>query len=412
MKKFILHLSGTFLKDGATSSVINLSETLKTKEIKSTVYILKDREFSNKIKFFNQPLLFKVRFYFLSKIENFVLRIIKINKHFAFFNNIIKTNSLDIIKNLDPDIVHFHWIPRLLDLNKISNIKSKIVITMRDYWFITGGCNYPVNCKKYELNCGKCPHLKNIGFEKDFSYFNLKKKRENIRKNKNNINLVVPNIEMRNEIKKLKLFNPKKIFYIPNGINKNKFYINKKNKSGFKLKSKNKKKIILFGAQNLNQEWKGLKYILELSKIINNSKFLFMSFGFIDNEIKYKIKKNIEYIDLGYISNEDKLRNIYNTADYFVFPSSIETFGKVILESIFCGTPVIAFNSYAAKDIITHKIDGYLVSQQNAKAILKGIEFFYKNKNNKNLIKESKKKIKNYDIDEISKKYINLYDKI
>ena len=74
---------------------------------------------------------------------------------------------------------------------------------MRDYWFITGGCNYPVNCKKYELNCGKCPHLKNIGFEKDFSYFNLKKKRENIRKNKNNINLVVPNIEMRNEIKNL-----------------------------------------------------------------------------------------------------------------------------------------------------------------------------------------------------------------
>ena len=96
---------------------------------------------------------------------------------------------------------------------------------------------------------------------------------------------------------------------------------------------------------------------------------------------------------------------------FFLFPSQIETFGKVILESIFCGTPVIAFNKYAAKDIITHRIDGYLANINDINDIKKGISYMT-NKSRIEIIKECKKKIKLYNMKEISKRYLSLYNNV
>ena len=92
--------------------------------------------------------------------------------------------------------------------------------------------------------------------------------------------------------------------------------------------------------------------------------------------------------------------------------SSIESFGKVILESIFSGTPVIAFNQYAAKDIITHKIDGYLVNNKNSIEILHGINFMDKNFNFEKFKNEVKHKISKFEIKEVTNQYIELYNKI
>lgn len=172
------------------------------------------------------------------------------------------------------------------------------------------------------------------------------------------------------------------------------------------------KKIILFGAQDLNQEWKGIKYVVELSKIIDKSKYSFVSFGKIDSWTKKEIQKNLEYDDFGFINSTNKLREIYNASDFFLFPSTIEAFGKVILEAIFCRTPVIAFNKYAAKDIITHGIDGYLIDDYNVKSFKKAIDYLNENKNEKNLISLNKQKIENYSMRNISKLYSNLYNSV
>jgi ribonucleoside-diphosphate reductase subunit M2 len=102
---------------------------------------------------------------------------------------------------------------------------------------------------------------------------------------------------------------------------------------------------------------------------------------------------------------------IYNAANCFLFPSQIETFGKVILESIFCGTPVIAFNKYAAKDIITHRIDGYLANINDINDMKKGISYMA-SKSRIDIIKECKKKMKLYNMKEISKKYLSLYNNL
>jgi len=55
------------------------------------------------------------------------------------------------------------------------------------------------------------------------------------------------------------------------------------------------------------------------------------------------------------------LARYYASADAFVFPSKTDTFGIVILESIACGTPVLAYDEPGPKEVIQENINGCIV---------------------------------------------------
>lgn len=61
----------------------------------------------------------------------------------------------------------------------------------------------------------------------------------------------------------------------------------------------------------------------------------------------------------GYIPHGE-LKDKYNEADVFVFPSKFDTFGLVILEAMACGLPVVAYDVPSPNDIIQDGVTGYL----------------------------------------------------
>lgn len=62
---------------------------------------------------------------------------------------------------------------------------------------------------------------------------------------------------------------------------------------------------------------------------------------------------------LGYKFGEE-LAKIYADNDVFVFPSRVDTFGIVMIESLCNGTPVAAYDVTGPKDVIRHGETGYL----------------------------------------------------
>jgi glycosyltransferase involved in cell wall biosynthesis len=56
----------------------------------------------------------------------------------------------------------------------------------------------------------------------------------------------------------------------------------------------------------------------------------------------------------------------YASADLFMFPSLTETFGNVTLEALASGTPVLAFDCAAAKEVIDDERNGWLVPGEDA----------------------------------------------
>jgi len=62
----------------------------------------------------------------------------------------------------------------------------------------------------------------------------------------------------------------------------------------------------------------------------------------------------------------EELPQWYAAADLFIFPSPLESFGFVVVESMACGTPVVALRgSGGPEEIITHRVDGILTDLPN-----------------------------------------------
>lgn len=66
-------------------------------------------------------------------------------------------NTVDKINEINPDIVHLHWIcGGMMTIEDIARIKSPIIWTLHDNWAFTGGCHIMWNCEKYKKECDSC----------------------------------------------------------------------------------------------------------------------------------------------------------------------------------------------------------------------------------------------------------------
>ncbi len=80
---------------------------------------------------------------------------------------------------------------------------------------------------------------------------------------------------------------------------------------------------------------------------------------------------------LGFTAGES-LRRWYAAADVFLFPSSTETFGNVVLEAMACGTPVIAADAGGVTDTVRHMENGLRCEPGSSAAFREALEKLYR----------------------------------
>ena len=82
----------------------------------------------------------------------------------------------------------------------------------------------------------------------------------------------------------------------------------------------------------------------------------------------------LEHRWLGHLDDEHALAAAYQAADLFVCPSVEDAGPMMIPEAMLCGTPVVAFNTGGAPDLIEHGRTGFLAELTRADALATGIE--------------------------------------
>jgi len=133
----------------------------------------------------------------------------------------------------------------------------------------------------------------------------------------------------------------------------------------------------------------------------------------LKNELQKLINENNlqDYVKLLWQKKTEKVARYMNAADLFVFPSLSESFWVVQIESMACGTPIVATINWWSEEIVTSEDYGVLMKEKNNTVLLA-------NKINKWLEKQwNKKKIINYVKNNFSYKkilssYIDLYENI
>lgn len=289
------------------------------------------------------------------------------------------------IKNCDYDLIHIFGISNPISILCLFLVKlsgKRIPIYFNDH------SNPDL---KSESFVGKMYYKFNIYM------FNLFKK--DITK------VFTPNIASYKLIKNRYNLNYDKINIIPLGYDSSIFYYSGK-------KNKEKKLVLGFAGKLLSN--KRIELLIDTLSEINDKNIICEVVGLYDEPseyqkslIDYAEEKNVSMNFKPLIKDPIKLAEYYNYIDVAVFPGSISI---TTLEATGCGTPIILFESIEGLEDRVENARGILFKEKTE--LLNAIKF-YKNKKNNNLIDNNiiEKNSIDYSWEEISKKYIDFYNK-
>jgi glycosyltransferase involved in cell wall biosynthesis len=319
---------------------------------------------------------------------------------------------IDKINKVNPDIVHLHWICNgLMRIEDIAEIKTPIVWSLHDMWAFTGGCHYDEGCGFYTKECGYCKVLGSNN-KNDLSMKAFKRKQKTFTRKKD-ITIIGLSNWLLNCSKSSTLLSSKNHINLPNPIDTNFFKIIDKKVSRRLWNLPDNKKLILFGAISADSDpRKGFEKLREsLQKLEDKNSIELVVFG--SSELKSSQNFGFNTHCLEYLHDDASLITLYNAVDVIVVPSLQENLSNIIMESLSCGLPVVAFNIGGNNDIIEHKQNGYLAKPFECEDLAHGIEWILNNPNCNELSRNAREKIvKEFDSAIVAKKYIKLYEKI
>ena len=119
----------------------------------------------------------------------------------------------------------------------------------------------------------------------------------------------------------------------------------------------------------------------------------------------------IHYV--GYVSDIQELVSLYNLASVMVVPSLTENLSCTIMESLSCGTPVVAFDIGGNSDMIDHQLNGYLARERDDADLAAGILWCLDHNKNGQLSQNARQKVQgNFTSEVVGKQYADLYRRV
>ena len=274
----------------------------------------------------------------------------------------------------EADVIHLHWVNQgfisLASIQKMLDDGKKVVWTMHDAWNSMGAY-----------------HLK-IQQKDDYLERSTRKRKQALYAG-GRIQFVTCSQWLRNEALVSPLMAEQRVVAIPNPLDT----------SIFKPEPHSNHRRVLFVAQFVNNPMKGMQYLDEAAKIINEDS---TEFG------------RVEIVALGrdipYISDTREMAKLYASMDAFVLPSLSENLPNTIMEAMACGTPCVGFRVGGIPEMIDHLENGYLANYKDSKDLAKGILYVLDEANHERLAGNARKKIINcYGEKTVAERYIKIY---
>lgn len=166
-------------------------------------------------------------------------------------------------------------------------------------------------------------------------------------------------------------FNASKIKTIPNGIEVQKFQI----------KTHVDKPITIVGmVGSATSRWKNHKFFIETAELLKGSPVEFRIYGVIP------LESDTYYTELRNMINERGVQEsvkfiqaqtppaIMQEIDILFHPTDLESFGRIFIEAMAGGIPVVAVNQGGALEVVKDSMNGYLIPLNDKQAAVTAIQ--------------------------------------
>lgn len=325
------------------------------------------------------------------------------NRDNVYYSDLRSTSLHGALRHFDFDVLHLQWTNmRFLNLRLLERVNKPIVWTLHDSWAFCGVCHYNYSCEKYKTHCGGCPFLHGDE-DKDISYNVFEKKRRIY--SHLDLHIVTPSRWLGERAKNSALLGGFPICVIPNCINTNLFKPSETKKETKVLR-------VLYGAMfAVEDPNKGFKELVQALHFLTDKYDAEYELAVYGNNNPIQIDVKMPVLSFGVIHDDSKMVELYNSADVVVVPSLSENLSNVIMESLSCGTPVVAFNIGGNGDMIDHKSNGYLAN--NPEDLGEGLHWCIENNQSGELSKNARQKVlDNFSPRIVGEKYKELYESV
>jgi glycosyltransferase involved in cell wall biosynthesis len=262
----------------------------------------------------------------------------------------------------DADVIHIHNFhgnyASIASLAHVAEMK-KVVWTFHALWGVTGGCDHPRSCIRYQVQCGACPQLGQwpLG-DIDRTAEQLRDKLARL--SHLPLHIVAPSQWLADIVTGSQVGRGWKVDTIPNGVDPAEFAPGQRNANSV---------TILIVNRDFANPHKGFPMVREALSMIDPAGIRLVLAGAGSADAAAELQSRFACTDAGYVRERDALAKLYAEADVFLFASEAENFPCVILEAMAAGCCVVATPTGGVVEQITDHASGLLAAEISGHAL-------------------------------------------
>ena len=328
----------------------------------------------------------------------------------------IGTDITSLPEFQEADVIHLHWINQgMLSLGNIRKILASgkpVVWTMHDIWPATSICHYARGCEAFHQQCQQCPILPKVGVG-DLALRIWQRKQRMLSGHR--VSYVACSQWLADEARKSALLEGQLITNIPNPIDTRVFRPVDKQQCRQHLSLPVDRRVILFVSQRVTDPRKGMSYFVDAIRLLAEQhpemrqNTVVAILGGHAEDVASQLA--LPAYPLGYVSNTQRIVEVYSAADVFVLPSLEDNLPNTLMESMACGVPCVGFKVGGIPEMIDHEQNGYVAQFQQTDDLAAGIRYVLDGADYEALSQHCLQKVAHsYSQQSVAKRYIEVYE--
>jgi glycosyltransferase involved in cell wall biosynthesis len=288
------------------------------------------------------------------------------------------------------DIVHcYNLHGDYFDLRILPSLSRRqpVILDLRDAWLLSGHCAHSLSCERWRSGCGNCPDLGLYpSLRRDGTAFNWRRKQQIF--SNSQVFVATPSQWMLQKVRESMLApSVRDARVIPTGIDLSTFRPSSKERSRAELNIPLDAKVLLFVANGGRRNmWKDYRVLLSaFARLVErhkSDKIVLIALG--DKKVA-EVSEELNIRFAPHLTQAREVAKYYQAADLYVHAAVADTFPRVVLEALACGTPVVATGvggipeqirnlDEACSSLGTERATGIVVSPGDGEALAAGIE--------------------------------------
>jgi len=237
------------------------------------------------------------------------------------------------------------------ELSRLSSVVPTIVV-LHDLWLLTGGCGYSLECERWKIGCGHCPHPELVSTHRRYGTSYNWKKRSRIY-SRSRLHIIAPS-QWALDCARQSMLVPGLVEArrIPNGIDTDVFRPGNKMTARDALNLPQDAVVLLTAAAYMNtNQVKNVGMIRAalsgVSSALRRRNVVLVALGAEGEDVR---NGNLEIRHTGYLKSEEIIAMYYQAADIYLHSAAAEVWGLAVTQALASAVPVISTDVGGIRD--------------------------------------------------------------